>query len=290
MVAKRSVGILLILVFTIIVATALFWFSYYSSRQNDYLNALVRVCSISAENFKDGSIWRNGSVLVYNKTIFAKGFIREKAVYVGKYYNIAVDNGTHITVYATSVGRFPIYSKGVFYEIHAIAIYRKEKDGDLRPAIIYSYRYAKNSYPHRKYYYFRPIRDEDEMIFETARFPLRPIHFWVKDFVRRGIMNVNIDHKEVMEMKLLKDYKINGRNIWIVRYSFLNESVDVYACIDVETQVMLAEVSVDKDQASIGYLENIIDVDSVPTELLSMIRNAEFVDISTNRTLEIPRP
>jgi len=181
-----------------------------------------------------------------------------------------------------------MYSKGVFYEIHAIAICRK--DGDLKPAIIYSYRYAKNSHPHRKYYYFRPIRDEAEMVFYTARYPLRPIHFWIKDFVKGRTKNVSIDHGEVMVMKLLKDYKINGRNIWVVRYSFLNESVDVYACIDVETQVMLAEVSVDKDQASIGYLENIIDVDSVPTELLSMIRNAEFVDISTNRTLEIPRP
>lgn len=183
-----------------------------------------------------------------------------------------------------------MYSKGVFHDIHAIAIYRKEKDGDLRPAIIYSYRYAKNSYPHCKYYYFYPIRDEDEMVFYTARYPLRPIHFWVKDFVKERTMNVNIDRKEVMEMKLLKDYKINGRSIWIARYSFLNESVDVYACIDVETGIILAEVFVGKDQTSIGYLEDITDIDDVPANLLSMIRNAVFVDITTNKTLRIPKP
>jgi len=31
-------------------------------------------------------------------------------------------------------------------------------------------------------------------------------------------------------------------------------------------------------------------MDSVPPELLSIIRNAVFVDATTNKTLEIPKP
>jgi len=264
---------------------------YLTYVQNEeVIDILVKKCSECVKDLGGSTLWRTNNVFVYNESTFAKGFIYERVVYMGKYYNIVVDNGTHVTVYVASVGRFPTYSKGVFYEIHAIAIYCKEKDGDLKPAMIYSYRYAKNSYPHCKYYYFYPIRDKDEMVFYTARYPLRPIHFWVKDFVRRDIMNVNIDHKEVMEMKLLKDYKINDRVIWVVKYSFPNESVDVYACIDMETQVVLTEVFIGKGRISIGYLENITDIDSVPVELLSMIRNAEFVDISTNKTLEVPKP
>ena len=51
--------------------------------------------------------------------------------------NIVIGNETHIVVYATSVGQFPLHSKGFFYEIHAIAIY--QKDNVLRPTVIYSY-------------------------------------------------------------------------------------------------------------------------------------------------------
>ena len=39
-----------------------------------------------------------------------------------------------------------------------------------------------------------------------------------------------------------------------------------------------------------SYLESITDMDSVPPELLSIIRNAVFVDATTNKTLEIPKP
>lgn len=284
-----KVLLLFFVIITAILTVALFKHYYLTYVQNEeVIDILVKKCSERVKDLDGSTLWRTNNVLVYNKSIFAKGFIREKVVYRGKYYNIVVDNGTHLVVYTASVGRFPMYSKGVFYEIHAVVIYRK--DSDLKPAIIYSYRYAKNSYPHCKYYYFYPIRNEDRMLFHIARYPFRPIHSWIRDFVRRDTMNVSIDHKKVLEVKLLKDYKINGRSIWIVRYSFLNESVDVYACIDVETGIVLAEIFVGKDQTSIGYLENITDIDNVPANLLSMIRNAVFVDITTNKTLRIPKP
>jgi len=37
-----------------------------------------------------------------------------------------------------------------------------------------------------------------------------------------------------------------------------------------------------------SFLESITDMDSVPPELLSIIRNTVFVDATTNKTLEIP--
>jgi len=122
---------------------------------------LLEMCSKAVENFRSDSVWRPGSVLVFNRTSFTEGLIRKKVIYSGKHYNIVVSNETHIVIYAASVGQYPLYSKGFFYEVDAIAIY--QKDNISRPIIIYSYQYPEYSYPKR--YYFNPNTDEQKMMF-----------------------------------------------------------------------------------------------------------------------------
>jgi len=284
--AKRVVVLLLIFALIITVVAVLSWFSYHSSRQDEKSNILLEICSKSVGNLRDDFILGNGLVLVYNETIFARGFIREKVVYKGRHYNIVVGNGTHIAIYATSVGRFPLYSKGIFYEIHAIAIYHR--DNVLRPIIIYSYQYPEYSYPKR--YYFRSVTDEQEMVLEIARLPYYLPHFWIENLVKEKTMYVNTDSEEIVEMKLLKNFRASNRDLWIVKYVFHHENVNVYACVDVETGLILAGVFMGRSETSISYLEDITNIDSVPPELLTIIRNTVFIDTTTNRTLEISRP
>jgi len=144
-------------------------------------------------------------VLVFNRTSIAEGLIRRKVIYSGRHYNIVIGNGTHIVVYATSVGRFPLHSKGFFYEIHAIAIY--QKDNVLRPTVIYSYWYPEYSeYCYPKRYYFRPNTDEQKMTFLIARYPNYLPHFWIKDLVEKKAMNISISDREAVEMKFLKNF------------------------------------------------------------------------------------
>jgi len=145
----------------------LFWFSYYSSQEEKELKILLEMCSKAVENFRSDSVWRPGSVLVFNSTHTAEGFIRRKVIYSGKHYNIVVGNETHIVVYTTSAGQYPLHSKGFFYLIHAIAVY--QEDIVLKPAVIYSYQYPEYSYPKR--YYFKPYTDEQKMVFLIARLP-----------------------------------------------------------------------------------------------------------------------
>ena len=85
------------------------------------MKILLEMCSKAVENFGSDSVWRPGSVLMFNSTSFAEGLIRRKVIYSGRHYNIVVSTETHIVVHATSAGQYPLHSKGFFYLIHAIA-------------------------------------------------------------------------------------------------------------------------------------------------------------------------
>uniref|UniRef100_A0A7J3Z5X9 Uncharacterized protein n=1 Tax=Ignisphaera aggregans TaxID=334771 RepID=A0A7J3Z5X9_9CREN len=123
MLAKRATTLFLISLLVVMFLIVLFWFSHYSFQQDKELNVLLKMCSKAAENFRSDSIWEPSSVLVFNRTEIAEGIIRRKIIYSGRHYNIVIGNETHIVIYATSVGQFPLHSKGFFYVIHAIAIY-----------------------------------------------------------------------------------------------------------------------------------------------------------------------
>jgi|UniRef100_A0A7J2T8C4 hypothetical protein len=86
-------------------------------------------------------------------------------------------------------------------------------------------------------------------------------------------------------MKFLKNFRASNRDLVIVQYLFPHETASIYACIDSETGMVLAEVFISESKST-SYLESITDMDSVPPELLSIIRNAVFVDATTNRTIE----
>jgi len=90
-------------------------------------------------------------------------------------------------------------------------------------------------------------------------------------------------------MKFLKNFRASNRDLVIVQYPFPYEKVSIYTCIDSETGVVLAEVFIGESR-SISYLESITNIDSVPLELQLIIRNRIFVDATTNKTLEIPKP
>jgi len=167
------------------------------------------MCSKAVENFRGYVVWEPGSVLVFNSTHTAEGFIRRKVIYSGRHYNIVIGNETHIVVYATSAGQYPLHSKGFFYLIHAIAIY--QKDNISRPLVIYSYWYPEPSIePHPKRYYFKPYTDEQKMMFLIAKYPYYLPHFWIKDLVEKKFMNVSISVKEVVEMKFLKSFRVSN--------------------------------------------------------------------------------
>jgi len=170
---------------------ALFWISYYSSQHDKELKILLEMCRKAVENFRSNYIWRPGYVLVFNRTSFTEGLIRKKVIYSGRHYSIVVSNETHIVVYATSAGQYPLHSKGFFYEIHAIAVY--QKDSVLEPTVIYSYQYPEPSIkPYPKRYYFKPYTDEQKMVFLIARLPYYIPHFWIKDLVEKKAMNISI--------------------------------------------------------------------------------------------------
>jgi len=122
MFGKRAVTLLLISLLAIASLLILFWLSYYSSQQDKELKILLEMCSKAVESFRGDSVWRPGSVLVFNRTSFTEGLIRKKVIYNGKHYNIVISNETHIVIYAASVGQYSLYSKGFFYEVDAIAI------------------------------------------------------------------------------------------------------------------------------------------------------------------------
>jgi len=155
------------------------------------------MCSKAVENFGSDSVWRPGSVLMFNSTHTAEGFIRRKVIYSGRHYNIVVSNETHIVVHATSAGQYPLHSKGFFYLIHAIAIY--QKDNISRPIVIYSYQYPEPSIkPYPKRYYFKPYADEQKMMFLIARLPYYLPHFWIKDLVEKKAMNISISDEKLL--------------------------------------------------------------------------------------------
>jgi len=246
------------------------------------------MCSKAVENFRGYVVWEPGSVLVFNSTHTAEGFIRRKVIYSGEYYNIVTSNETHVIVYVTAVGQYPLHSKGFFYEIHAIAVY--QKDSVLKPTVIYSYQYPEPSIkPYPKRYYFKPYTDEQKMMFLIARLPYYLPHFWIKDLVEKKAMNISISDREAVEMKFIKSFRASNRDLVIVQYIFPYEKVSIHACIDSETGMVLAEVFISESKST-SYLESITNIDSVPLELLSIIRNRIFVDATTNRTLEIPKP
>ena len=288
MFVKRAIAILLISSLAIMLLIALFWFRYYSSQQEKELKILIEMCSKAVENFRSDYIWRPEYVLVFNRTSFAEGLIRKKVIYSGRHYNIVVGNETHIIVYTTSAGQYPLYSKGIFYLIHAIAVY--QKDIVLKPAVVYSYKGSEPSVePYSKRYYFEPNVDEQEMMFLIAKYPYYLPHFWIKDLVEEKFMNVSISDKEVVKMKFLKSFRASSRDLVIIQYIFPYEKASIYACIDSETGMVLAEVFIGESK-SISYLESITNIDSVPPELLSIVRNTVFVDATTNKTLAIPKP
>jgi len=287
MLVKRATTLLLIFLLVVMFLMVLFWFSHYSFQQDMELETLLEVCSRAVENFRSGSVWEPGSVFVYNRTEIAEGLIRKKIIYSGKHYNIVVGNETHIVVYATSAGQYPLHSKGFFYVIHAIAMY--QKDNVSRPVVIYSYWYPEYSYPKR--YYFNPNIDEQKMMFLIARLPYYLPHFWIENLVEKKVMNMSISDKEIVEMKFIKSFRASNRDLVIVQYIFPYEKASIYTGIDSETGMVLAEVFISGSKST-SYLENITNIDSVPPELLLIIRNTVFVDTTTNKTLalEIPKP
>uniref|UniRef100_A0A7C4BDX5 Uncharacterized protein n=1 Tax=Ignisphaera aggregans TaxID=334771 RepID=A0A7C4BDX5_9CREN len=90
-------------------------------------------------------------------------------------------------------------------------------------------------------------------------------------------------------MKFIKSFRASNRDLLIVQYIFPCEKASIYACIDSETRMVLAEVFIGESK-SISYLESINNIGSVPLELLSIVRNTVFVDATTNKTLAVPKP
>jgi len=84
-------------------------------------------------------------------------------------------------------------------------------------------------------------------------------------------MNVSISDRGVVEMEFLKNFRVSNRDLVIVQYIFPYERASIYAYIDFETRMVLAEVFISESK-SISYLENITNIDSVPPELLSIIK------------------
>jgi len=126
-------------------------------------------------------------------------------------------------------------------------------------------------------------------MFLIARLPYYLPHFWIEDLAEKRFMNVSVSDKEAVEMKFLKSFRVSNRDLVIVRYLFPYEKASIYACIDSETGIILARMFISESKST-SYLENITNINSVPPELLSIIRNTVFVDTTTNKTLEIPKP
>ena len=71
------------------------------------MKILIEMCSKAVENFRSDSVWRTGSVLVFNSTDTAEGFIRERLFIVVGTTILLLSNETHIVVYTTSAGQYP---------------------------------------------------------------------------------------------------------------------------------------------------------------------------------------
>jgi len=102
-------------------------------------------------------------------------------------------------------------------------------------------------------------------------------------------MNVSIDNKKVDDMELIRDFRVGDRDLWIVKYILFHEYTSIYSCINERTRIVSAKVFIGRSEKAISYLDSVTNIGSISTNLLLMLRNATFVDISTNRTLIIPK-
>lgn len=82
-------------------------------------------------------------------------------------YVISVANKTHCIVYVGSIGRHLLFSKDLFVDIGAIAIYSKNDIYTL--LIVYAYYHAKEF---EYYYYYYPLKDRKSIILFIARIPV----------------------------------------------------------------------------------------------------------------------
>ncbi|MDW8033405.1 MAG: hypothetical protein RMI79_00410 [Nitrososphaerota archaeon] len=252
---------------------------------------LVKICNRNVEKFRYAILWENNRVLAYNSTIVAKG-LTHKVIYTGRDYIIPIGNGTHFIVYAASIGRFPLYSKGIFHSIDAIAIYPRENV--LKPSVVYMYFYAKD-HPSPTRYYYNPIEDRSQMIWYIARLQNLP-QFWMEDLIKEKSMTITAEvqfpdsiKKEIIRMELVKSMNIDNRLLWIVKYEFLDEDSKIYACVDAETKLIVGEVFISEGEKAVYYLAEVVRLEDVPIELLSQIRDITYIDVSKNKSIEIPR-
>ncbi|MEM0026687.1 MAG: hypothetical protein QXT53_02640 [Ignisphaera sp.] len=296
----KSKNIVFIFIALFVIISIIFFIIFLVNNpfeSQNIIDVLTRTCTKYVKNIEEVLLW-DGRVLIYNSTTYAEGLIRKEIVYyIGKEYVIPVANGSHVIVYVGSVGSYPLFSKGSFIHINYIAIYSRENV--VKPQVIYEYFYAEE-YPiptDRRFYY--PIAEENQMISLIARLPAFLPHFWIDDLVNKktiAISNITMPSprgisRESIEMSFIKEISIGNRTFWLVKYVFPRERSEVYVCVDAEMRLPITRMFVsDVGQKSIEYLVGITSLDQVPEELLSKLERTIYVNILTNRSIELPKP
>ncbi len=103
-------------------------------------------------------------------------------------------------------------------------------------------------------------------------------------------MVVNDHVNNTVKIKLVKKISANDRVPWIIEHKFVKGSVIVYMCVDSKTKIPVVRMFSRYGQKVIEYLIDIVTLDKVPTDLISKIRRIIFIDMTTNRTLRLPKP
>jgi len=97
-------------------------------------------------------------------------------------------------------------------------------------------------------------------------------------------------NKKTIRMEFVKSLNIDNRLLWIVKYVFVDEDAKIYACVDAETKLPVAEVFTSNGEKAVDYLSEVIRPEDIPVELLSYMRDITYVDVSTNKSIQIPKP
>ncbi|MEM0028754.1 MAG: hypothetical protein QXM62_06555 [Ignisphaera sp.] len=257
---------------------------------------MTRTCTKYVKNIEGVSLW-DGRVLIYNSTSYVKGLVREKIMYIGQTYIISVANESHVIVYVSGIGSYPLFSKGIFIHIDPIAIYSRENA--VKPQVVYRYLHAEG-YPIQTRRFYYPIAKENQMIYLIARLPTFLPHFWIEDLVdKRTIIMTNVTigrYRESIEMSFIGRIDIGNRTLWLAKFIFsvaensrIIEIDEVYVCIDAGTKLPIARIFIGEEK-SIEYLVGTAYLNQVPKRLLSELQGTIYVNALTNRSIEIPKP